>query len=496
MSEKKSVERTAPTSGSAQGPATDGLDDQAAVPLSQVLKQVYAFFYKKSVGIVLILLAGTLCLIGAVVPQMTDSVRTEPEAAQQWLEQVRPVFGGWAEPLSRIGLFSMFTSIPFLVVMGLLAASIIACTAHRLPVLWKAARHPRTRVTAAFFDRARLRTRFTTDTDVDSAFETIIADARAHRLRVITEERGPGRNAYIDRNAWAPFGTAVVHAAFVLIMIGVVVSSFTGFRDDRFTLTVGHPRQVGHGTELVAQANGFQDLYYEDGSPKDYVADVTLTENGRQVARQDVRVNSPLSYDGVMFHQAYFGVSAVMRVVDSSGREVLHDGVALEWSTQDGRMSYGRADLPEGATLYVVGSASGQTGTGIEPGQVRAEIYQGDSTPIDGALLDMGQETDLGGYTITFEREQQYTGMIVKRDPGTIVVWAGFALLAVGTFMTLLLRHHRMWLRVSSTEEGTLVQMASPDRQDSAFTRFFTDMAVRVSGELDRRVNERTSPDA
>ncbi|MBE6475982.1 MAG: cytochrome c biogenesis protein ResB [Actinomyces ruminicola] len=476
--------------------AVDGLDDQAAPSPGQLAGQVYAFLYNKTVGLVLILLAGLLGLLGAILPQMPASARVDAQATEQWLEQVRPVFGGWTGILRALGAFNMFTSVPFLVVMGLLAASILACTAHRLPVIWRAARHPRTRVTARFFDRARLRSRFTAPVSAEDAFEIVCADARRHRLRVIVDERGPGRNAYLDRNHWAPFGTVFAHVAFVVVMAGFVVSSLTGFRDQQFALTVGHPKDVGHGTALTVQANSFQDTYYEDGSPKDYVADLTLLDAGRQVASQQVRVNTPLSYHGVMFHQSYFGVSAVMRVVDASGAEVLHDGVALEWTTSDKIFNYGHTTLPDGTVMYVVEAASGQVGTGIEPGQVRVELYQGDATtPSAQAVLDQGTPGAVGDYTLTFEREQQFTGLIVRRDPGAPIVWVGFGLLAIGTCMTMFFRHRRIWVRVTESDGGALVQLASPDRRDFGFSAFFTDMAVRLSGQMTRHA-ERTDADA
>jgi len=476
--------------------AVDGLDDQAALSPGQVAGHIYAFLCNKSVGLVLILLAGLLGLMGAIFPQMPASTRADAQAAEQWLEQVRPVFGGWTGVLRGLGVFNMFTSVPFLVVMGLLAASILACTAHRLPVIWRASRHPRTRVTARFFDRARLRSHFTAPVSAEDAFEAVCADARRHRLRVIVDERGPGRNAYLDRNHWAPFGTVFAHLAFVVVMAGFVVSSLTGFRDQQFTLTVGYPKDVGHGTALSVQANSFQDTYYEDGSPKDYVADLTLLDAGRQVASQEVRVNTPLSYHGVMFHQSYFGVSAVMRVADASGAELLHDGVALEWSTSDKIFNYGHTTLPDGTVLYVVEAASGQVGTGIEPGQVRVELYEGEATtPSAEAVLDQGTPSAVGDYTLTFEREQQFTGMIVRRDPGAPIVWVGFGLLAIGVCMTMFFPHRRIWVRVADTDDGALVQLASPDRRDFGFSAFFTDMAVRLSGRMTQHA-ERTDADA
>ena len=135
--------------------------------------------------------------------------------------------------------------------------------------------------------------------------------------------------------------------------------------------------------------------------------------------------------------------------------------------------------------MYVISPASGQVGRGIAPGQVRVELRRGEKTaPLASTVIDMGTATPVGDYSVTFQREQQFTGMILRSDPGTGIVWAGFALLVVGTCMTMFFRHQRLWVRVSGTEEGTLVQMASPDRRDSGFTRFVTDMVERINTQL------------
>ena len=147
--------------------------------------------------------------------------------------------------------------------------------------------------------------------------------------------------------------------------------------------------------------------------------------------------------------------------------------------------NYGHVTLPDQTVMYVISPASGQAGRGIAPGQVRAELRRGEKTaPLTSTVIDMGVATSAGDHSFTFQREQQFTGMILRNDPGTGIVWAGFALLVVGTCMTMFFRHQRLWVRVSETEEGTLVQMASPDRRDSGFTRFVTDMVERVSTQL------------
>ena len=429
----------------------DGLDDQAAQSPGQVLMQIYAFFYKKAVGLVLLLLAGTLSLLGVLFPQMPSSVRGDPEAAARWVESARSVFGGWTDVLRTAGVFTMFSSVPFLVVMALLALSIIACTVHRLPVIWNAARHPRTRVTARFFDRARLRSRFTSPVSAEKAFQVIRADAREHRMRFIVDDGGPGRNAYIDRNRWGPFGTAFAHTAFVIIMAGFVVSSVTGFSDQEFTLTIGHPKDVGHGTALVAEARSFQDTYYEDGSPRDYVADLAIYDGGEEVANREVRINSPLSYDGVVFHQAYFGVAAVLTITDDSGAEVFHDGVALDRTTRDKKLTYGRTTLPDGWRAILLTGA-------MMPAAERAQLAAILADRPDYQLLEFTPEP-----------------LALMRGARAIIAMSGYnttlELLALNAPMLLVPRikpRREQWLRAVRLAELGLADCLHPDELSPA----------------------------
>lgn len=113
--------------------------------------------------------------------------------------------------------------------------------------------------------------------------------------------------------------------------------------------------------------------------------------------------------------------------------------------------NYGHVTLPDQTVMYVISPASGQAGRGIAPGQVRAELRRGEKTaPLTSTVIDMGVATSAGDHSFTFQREQQFTGMILRNDPGTGIVWAGFALLVVGTCMTMFFRHQRLWVRAET----------------------------------------------
>lgn len=454
----------------------------------QILHAIWAPFYNKKIGLFLILLVGVLNLIGVVMPQTSLQVRADPQAWNSFLHSIQEIYGGWTNILGALGFFNIFSSWFYLLSMLLLCLSIIGCTVHRLPLLWKNAVHPHVKVRDSFYERARLKADFTTPATLAQVETALQAHTKHWFGRILPgPQTEQSRSYYIDRFRWAPFGTALSHAAFIIVIAGFLVSSFTGFRDDNFALTVGYEKEVGFNTGLVAKAASFKDSYYENGAPADYVTDLIIYKAGNEVARQEVRVNSPLTVDDVTFHQASFGVSVVVKITDKTGKTIYANGIPLTRGTQDGIYSFGSILLPEqNLDLYAVTTASGQRAKDIQPGQIRIELYAPEATtPTAQKVINQGEPTEIADLTITFEREAQYTGITVKNDPGTIVVWIGFALLTVGITVTMALRHQRIWVRVRQIDaENVEVHFATHDKTDVSYSHQFEKFTTQVKEKI------------
>ncbi len=450
---------------------------------ADVLRRVYAFFYNKRTGLVLILAMVVLTLFGVLFAQAPAGVRDDPAAYAAWLDAVRPRYRGWTDILSWLGMFRVFSSLPFLLVTALLALSILACSAHRVPRLWAAATRPHTHVSATFFDHGRLRAAVPVAAPPGEAMRRAVGELRARRFRVV-EDPG-GTDLYADRYRFTPFGTVVAHVAFVVILVGVLVTSAFGFKDEQFTVTVGSTVEVGHDTGLAVELVAFRDEYHPDGTPRDYASDLVLHEDGREVAAKTIRVNDPLRYAGISFNQAFFGVAVEVTVTDPGGTPLWSGGVPLQRGTADGLYTFGSFTLPEeDLEVYVVTAASGQAERSIGAGEARIEVYQpGADTLVASGLVPQGTPTPIGGLTFTFERERQYSGLIVSRDPGAPWVWVGGALLVLGSCAAMFFRHRRVWVRVEPASGGSLVRLVSPDRPDPTFEACFQEIVSALDVE-------------
>jgi cytochrome c biogenesis protein len=427
-------------------------------------------------------------LVGTLVGQASPGVLEDPVYKEQFMESARQKYGGWAWVLYALGAFRVFSSLAFIIVVTVLGLSIAACTAHRVPHLWRAWRHPKVTARTGFFDEARLRTTIPTDLPPDQAKDRVAGLLRAKRYRVIAPAPNHAPQLYADRSAWAGVGTVLAHASFIGILLAFVLSA-NGGMDQMVNLAVGADPVAVPGTDWELVADEFNASFTDTGMPLDYVSHLVLSQDGTVLASQDVRVNEPLRRDGIKFHQYSYGVAALVEVADSSGQMIFVGPVPLEYQSDDGSRAIGLAELPgTGTDIQVAVAASGQTAaelSGLEPGQASISIFPVDSTTATGqALADQGEPTKVGGFTVTFVRETQYTGILARSDPGAGLMWAASVLLIIGMTITLTVHHRRLRVLVEPAESGAVVRLASNDRAGVGLDAPFTSIAGKIRHEL------------
>lgn len=485
-------ELTGTTPLSADGDA-DGLDIHLAVSPGDLLERLWRIFTSMRTALLLILALAALALVGAILVQAPAGFSSDPQGYAAWLDGLRPKYGGWVPILDRLGLFAVFQSIWFKGILVGLTTSILACSVNRFRGLWKTAVRPRTRMAGTFFDHAPQRAALDAVATIDAAAGTATAVLAAHRFRIVTERDGDAVHLYADRNRWAPFGTLIAHLSLVLLLIGALVGSLFGYRDGEFAAAVGTRVEVGGGTGLTLLARSFSDSYYANGAPSDYASDLVLYRGDVEVASQTIRVNEPLTYDGVTFYQSFFGPAAVMHVTDSAGTAVYDAGVPLLWSSDDGTRRIGQFSLPDaGLTVFVVGAASGLVDPDIKAGQMQLEIYRrGSQQPTAVEIVSQGKPTTIGGLQFTFQREQQFTGLIVARDPGVTFVWLGAFALVGGLFLVFLFPNRRIWAAIRRRPDGgSDVRLAATARHDATFGPEFEGLVDDMRLALERAATE------
>jgi cytochrome c biogenesis protein len=431
-------------------------------------------------ALVLIGLLALCAFIGTLVPQAANAGLYDEIAYRNWLDFQRERFGAFRSLVTlfdAIGFFNIFQTIYFRLLLALLAVAIVLCTINRIPGIWRNAMHrPPVRVGERLFDVHASARRVAAGPGAHDAALAGLTDAlRARRYRVLTE-RADGRTfIYADKNRFGIFGTFVSHTGLVLVLAGALIGSLFGWRDDVFTITDGSTRPIGFGTDLAVRNELFVDEYDPvSGQPSDFYTDAVLLQRQGdawvELRRHRIRVNDPLSHNGVVVHQAFFGPAAVLTIKDNQGNVLYSDGIALPYRNPDGR-PIGWVDVPAGRfpiplSVFVVGRAPvGPAGDPlIQPGQIIVEVYPRGQTTAERLLfrdrLDVGAPLAMkapNGRTLlefTFERERQFTGLNVSYNPGLPLIWTACLLMLLGWSSVFYFPHRRIRALVAPDPRG------------------------------------------
>jgi len=420
--------------------------------------------------ITLLVIAG---LIGTLVRQLPASALRDPQAYASEMAQMHqrydavnllglPIGPGMVDLFERLGFFRVFAAPWFVALLTLLVLSIFICTLDRTPKLWRGVRRVTVEQPPAFFDlRLPERARFGHE-DLGEGEVATVLRAKRYKIRRALAEDGSVTWIYGDRNQYMKMATLLTHLGLILFLAGGAVTAAFGFETVIF---VGEgqtaPVQpVGTPGNLLVKNISFEAPRRPDGAFEDFRTDLAVYQDGQQIARKTIRVNDPLQVQGFVFHQNTFGPSADIEVRDEDGRLVWTGPIILAGEVAG--LAQGFLTIPGssiGMLLFLQSDSSGApllAMTGLGP-----TTADGSSGIIFNVRLGVGATSDpvdTAGYAVTWTRPGEWTGMVVKNDPGAPIIWTAFGALIVGLMLSFYFPRRRVWARISP-QDGVQLAM-------------------------------------
>jgi cytochrome c biogenesis protein len=435
---------------------------------------------------VILLLALTFFLIaGSLFPQLPYRAAVDALFREQWLTAAAERFGGLALFYRAVGLFDIYHSPGFYLLLAALTLNTFACTLDRLRRLWKATRRPaRCPALLRLPDRASWETTSDTSERVRRAL-----GRRLYRLRAWSE--GDITYLYAERNSLARWGTLVTHGGLLLLLAGVLLSMVWGWRVGEVTLPPGEQVAIPTASFLLS-GERFEVDRYPDGLPRDYRGQVAIWEGGRQVLRGMVRVNEPLVYRGVGFYLASYGLALRVSATDAQGgplplqlpgEETASAGKAVlvfEAGKDEALLIAPEQEL----ALRVAYTATTEQGEpliaveGFRYRQVEAGALGREQLLFSG-FVPLGKTLQWEDTRFTFAPDRYFVLMAV-RDPGFLPVIVAGLLLLVGLVMSFYFPFQRVWVKIPATGETIMAGVADRNRED--FSRQFAGLVEEVGG--------------
>ena len=447
-------------------------------------------------AILLITSIAITCFIGIYFVQAPGEVLNDPVAYAAWVQQnALPRYGSLTPIFDWLRFYTIFSSWYFILLLTVLSLSIVVCTLNRAPGIWHNFKHPLIRRNDNFYQNALERVEFT-HPDASQAVQWTQAHFRKRGYRVRSLQNEDVTYLYANKNSWATLSTFVFHAALVTLLMAGVLSQWHGFAPNSqarrilpaplvglsdnlagFTFdqalpngqsAVVFPRGTLHNISF--RANSFTATFdSKTGLPTDYVTDLSVYQDGELVAHSNhIRVNDPLSYRGIVFHQSSLVPSVNITISDGQGCIVCDESIVLDQSENissnlavdfakgipiaGSNLTLGvffihrpSVQLPQTqhpSILITVGAPN------IPPTQDKAvvRLQQGQS----------GQSFDKK-WSIKLNSASEATVLLVTKDAGSMLVWPTAILLILSLCITFYFPQKRLWIRV----KGQRVELAA-----------------------------------
>ena len=401
----------------------------------KLLYRLAAWISDLRLAIGLLLVIAIASGIGTAVPQK------ESEAFYHQLYDATPWLGLLkGDGVLALQLDHVYSSGWFLALLAWLALSLLLCSWRRQwPALQAALRW-------VDYQSPRQLSKL-------SVAETVMAPAPGSsldKLAGLLSAQGwqiqsqPGRLA-ARKGLLGRLGPLLVHAGMVVLMLGAAWGSLGGQRSEQF-LAPGRTLDLLNSrgqSQLLVALDGFSVQRDPAGRPEQFTSQLRLLDgdNGPELQRAEISVNHPLRFRGITLYQADWALAAISVQLGKS--PVLE--LPLQPFPQLGDQIWGLVlpTRPDGSDPVLL-SLNNEAGPVV--------VYGADGQVL-GQLVPGGAPLEINGLPIRVASVLPASGILLKKDPGVPLVYAGFAIALVGGGLSLVATR-QLWAIGEGEGEG------------------------------------------
>lgn len=456
-------------------------------PLEIIVDRVWRFFCSVRAAIWEVSILAVLVLIGTL----------RGSSVPRWIADAIPATEGIVD---RWYAWDTFKSLPFALNLAVLTIAITICTINRAPGIWQSIAQPTVTTTHGFIRSAELSMTTSSNKSPDEFAADLQSTLTSRKYRVLTQPHNGEIHLFADRYRFGKLGTFPFHLALILILIGGIVGNRYGFRDNQFVIAETATRAVGHGTGLSVKLLDFQDSYNELGQASEYRSDLVLYDGDKEVKRQSITVNNPMTYRSTVFYQSSFGPAVELHITDSAGNTLFDGPLALGvdfTARENPDAPAGIIDIvPLNKRVFVITpdtnpfNAPELDRLKLKSGQIFVQVREltGEVNPNvmpPSAVVAQGEPLAVGDLNVTFVRESQWSLMQVANNPGIPIFWLAAFLMIGGLGIVFYFPHRRIRAIVSSRPGGgSTAAMAPMAKRDWSGRRVFEQLAMSINKQM------------
>ena len=398
----------------------------------QPMKRISKFMTSMNLGVVLLILFAGISIVGTIVPQ-------ESFAPEQ-VEQLHPIW-------RTLGFTHLYGSVAYRVLVFFLVVNLLSCTFHRLSGVLSSTRRLPVIKTADQIVAMSVHTSLPLSEPLEDVKQNLEKKLSYGHYRYQIEQEGEGFSGWAQKNRFGAWGSFVVHISFLVLVLGVVIGHagfkgfYTTYEGASFALQDIQLDQGQLKSNWDIRINSAREKFDEHGLRENWYTDMSILQEGKELKREVLSVNHPSAYQGITFYQTSFG--------DGVSLFATIQGQKIPFALQKRGQSWFQAP---GTSLYLLADSMG-----IENGKIVMTyqvIARDRSQPVQTGVIRQGEQADIQGlYNIALVGPVNFTGLVIKKDSGVMVIWLGSALLMLGLVLSFYFKPRQVWF--SLTGEGT-----------------------------------------
>lgn len=392
-----------------------------------IKQKIFRIFADLKFAVGLLLLISFCSILGTIIEQ------DQPIEVYKLNYPINnPIFGflSW-NLILKLGLNHVYQTGWFICLIVLFGNSLILCSClQQLPILKIARRCQFFRTLNPFY-----RLKFSKSLNFFS-FSKLISRITKSNYSIFQQKN----ILYCYKGLTGQIAPIIVHCSMILILFGTIISSLYGFKAQESIMktesshiqNILNVGPIGIIPNTIIRINDFWITYTKTKTVSQFYSDVSiLNTQGNEIRRMTIAVNSPLIYKGVYYYQTNWNLTGLR--LKLSTNEKIQYPLLNNFSRSDKIwLTFIETSLkPNSGLIILINNLQGYLSFYNTNGQFigNLELNEANNKLLNMSLLELISST----------------GLQIKSDPGTAIIYLGFFFLMISTLISYI-TYSQVWL--------------------------------------------------